>query len=149
VSSDPRVAAGLRAALARREAEVRGGAEPLGWKIGINVPGVQRRLGLEAPVIGSLTSVTELASGAERSVAEMTRPAVEPEVAIHLGGPVAADADPAAAREAIAGLGAAIELVDVDLPFEDVEAIVAGNVFHRGVVFGPPDASRAAARSRG
>jgi 2-keto-4-pentenoate hydratase len=143
VSSDPRVAAGLRAALARREAELSAGARPLGWKIGINVPEVQRRLGLEAPVIGYLTTATELASSAERSLAGMTRPAVEPEVAVHLGGPVAADADPAAVRQAIAGLGAAIELVDVDLPFEDVETIVAGNVFHRGVIFGPPDTARA------
>lgn len=143
MTGDPRVAAGLRAALARREAELRGGARPLGWKIGINVPAVQRQLGLDAPVIGYLTSATELAPGAERSLAGTTRPAVEPEVAIHLGEPVAAGADAAAVREAIAGLGAAIELVDVDLPFEDVELIVGGNVFHRGVVFGPPDTSRA------
>jgi 2-keto-4-pentenoate hydratase len=133
----------MRAALARRQAELAGGARPVGWKIGINVPPVQRQLGLDAPVVGYLTSATELAPGSERSLAGTTRPAIEPEVAIHLGEPVAAGADAAAVRSAIAGLGAAIELVDVDLPFEDLELIVAGNVFHRGVVFGPPDASRA------
>jgi 2-keto-4-pentenoate hydratase len=133
----------MRAALARRQAELGAGARPVGWKIGINVPAVQRQLGLDAPVVGYLTSATELAPGAERSLAAMTHPAVEPEVAIHLGEPVAAGADADAVRNAIAGLGAAIELVDVDLPFEDLEAIVAGNIFHRGVVFGPPDASRA------
>jgi 2-keto-4-pentenoate hydratase len=133
----------MRAALARRQAELGAGARPIGWKIGINLPAIQRQLDLDAPVVGYLTSATDLASGAERSLAGTTRPAVEPEVAIHLGASVAAGADAGTVRSAIAGLGAAIELVDVDLPFEDLELIVAGNIFHRGVVFGPPDASRA------
>ena len=36
----------------------------------------------------------------------------------------------------VAGLAPALELVDLDLPFDDLEAILAGNVFQRGVVFG-------------
>jgi hypothetical protein len=58
------------------------------------------------------------------------------------GGPahrsdVAGGATPADFRSAVAGLGSAIELVDIDRPFDDVEAIVAGNIFHRAVSFGP------------
>ena len=29
--------------------------------------------------------------------------------------------------------------MDIDLPFEDLERILAGNVFHRAVLLGPPD----------
>ena len=36
----------------------------------------------------------------------------------------------------VAGLAPALELVDLDLPFDDLEPILAGNVFQRGVVFG-------------
>ena len=36
----------------------------------------------------------------------------------------------------MAGLAPALELVDLDLPFDDLEAILAGNVFQRGVVLG-------------
>ena len=143
MTGDPRVASGLRAALARRRSELAGGARPLGWKIGVNVPAVQRQLGLDAPIVGYLTSATQLPPGSDRSLAGMTRPAIEPEVAIHLGEPVSADSDADSVRRAIAGLGAAIELVDFDLPFEDVELIMAGNVFHRGVVLGASDTSRA------
>ena len=36
----------------------------------------------------------------------------------------------------MAGLAPALELVDLDLPFDDLEPILAGNIFQRGVVFG-------------
>src|SRR5204863_27590 len=67
----------------------------------------------------------------------------EPEVAIHLGRDVPARAGGEAARAAIAALGAAIELVDIDRPLDDLEAILAANVFHRAVVLGPPRSERA------
>jgi 2-keto-4-pentenoate hydratase len=37
----------------------------------------------------------------------------------------------------IAGLGPALELVDLDVSFDDIEPVLAGNICHRGVVFGP------------
>jgi 2-keto-4-pentenoate hydratase len=40
-------------------------------------------------------------------------------------------------RDAIGGLSAAIELADLDPPPQDVQAILAGNIFHRHVVLGP------------
>ena len=52
------VDAGMRALLARREAELRAGARPVGWKIGINVPAVQERLGIAGSVVGYLTSAS-------------------------------------------------------------------------------------------
>ena len=58
-----------------------------------------------------------------------------------MGSDLAAGADRATAAAAIAALSPAIELADVDLPPEDVEAILNGNIFQRHVVLGPRDAS--------
>jgi 2-keto-4-pentenoate hydratase len=57
--------------------------------------------------------------------------------------------DRAAAAAAIAALAPAIELADADLPFEDPEAILKGNIFQRHVVLGEPDASRAGGDTAG
>jgi 2-keto-4-pentenoate hydratase len=53
------------------------------------------------------------------------------------------------AAGAIAALGQAIELADADLPFEDPEAILKGNIFQRHVILGEPDASRAGGNTAG
>ncbi len=37
----------------------------------------------------------------------------------------------------IASVAPALELVDLDLPFDRLEPILAGDIFHRGVIFGP------------
>jgi 2-keto-4-pentenoate hydratase len=129
MSVDAKIAAGMRAQLGRRDAEVVAGARPLGWKLGLTVPAVQEALGLSGPVAGYLTTGTQLAPGASVSLAGFTAPMIEPEVALHVG-----------EDGGVAGLGVAIEIVDIDLPFEDLEAILAGNVFHRAVVLGPPRA---------
>lgn len=127
MSVEAKIAAGMRAQLGRRDAELVAGARSLGWKMGLTVPAVQENLGLSGPVAGFLTTGTQLDPGAELSLAGFTAAMAEPEVAIHIG-----------EGGTVAGLGAAIEIVDIDLPFEDVEAILAGNVFHRAVVLGPP-----------
>ena len=126
MSVGARIAAGMRAQLGRRDAELVAGAQPLGWKLGLTVPAVQEALGLDGPVAGFLTTGSQLAPGSETSLAGFTAGFGEPEVAIHVG-----------EGGAVAGLGTAIELVDIDLPFEDLEAILAGNVFHRAVMLGP------------
>lgn len=102
------------------------GADRVGWKIGLNIPEVQQTLGIEEPVIGHLTSRTVIEPGGEYDAAAASRLVAEAEVAVQVG-----------RDEAIAGLAPAIELVDVGSPRQDLEQIVAGNVFHRGVVLGP------------
>lgn len=139
---DTPIAVGMSDQLGRRAAEMVAGARPVGWKLGLTVASVQRDLGLPGPVVGYLLSATRHESGATCSLAGMAHPAVEAEVAIHLGAPVPAGAGADEARGAIAGLGPAIELVDAAPPFEDLYAILAENVFHRGFVLGPPDAGR-------
>ena len=61
----------------------------------------------------------------------MEAPAVEVELAARVGD-----------DGVIAGLGPALELVDLDISFDDIEPVLAGNVCHRHVVFGAevPDA---------
>jgi len=134
---DPRVARGMVTQLGRWRALVARGVARVGWKIGINDPRMQHRLGLERPVVGHLTLATALVPGEPHSLAGGTQVGVEPEVAIHLGRDVPAGAERAVAEAAIIGLGAALEVIDLDGPLDDVERIVAGSSFHRAVLIGP------------
>ena len=134
---DPRVLDGLHEQLQSWRAELKGGARRVGWKIGLNVPEVQEQLGLREPVIGHLTSATELDSGGDYAGGDAVELKAEPEVAIELERDLPGDADAEAAREAIAGLAAAIELVDVGRPPADLQSIIAANIFHRAFVLGP------------
>lgn len=121
-----RVVRGLRAqfeALAGRRAA---GAELIGWKVGLNAPAVQQHLGISRPVLGHLTTASLIEPGSTHAVAGGVQVGVEPEVAIHLG-----------QGGAIESLGPAIEVVDIDPSIAELEQILAGNVFHRGVVLGP------------
>jgi 2-keto-4-pentenoate hydratase len=134
---DTRVRAGLERQLDAWRDTIARGAGRVGWKIGLNTADVQQKLGLPDPVIGFLTTATRLESGASRPVDDLDKPLIEPEVAVRLRRPVEAGAEPDEALAAIQSLGPAIELVDIPAPPEDVEEVVAGNVFHRGVVLGP------------
>jgi len=55
----------------------------------------------------------------------------------------------AAAAAAVGALGPAIELADLDVPPNDVEAILTGNIYHRHVLLGPRDATRAGCKVEG
>ena len=108
----------LRDTLAR--GETRGG-----WKVGLNVPAVQQHLGIEQPVVGHLTSATRLEPGASVAIGGFTNAGLEPEIAAIVG-----------PSGEVAAIAPAIEIVDIDMAFDDVEPIVAANVFHRGWVTG-------------
>jgi 2-keto-4-pentenoate hydratase len=123
----PAVLRGLEAQAARLRERIAVGERRAGWKIALNDPRVQRALGIEAPVIGYLTSATVVPVGEAHSLAGATRPAIEPEVAVHMG-----------EDGQVAALGTALEVIDVDMPFDDLGAILERNVFHRAAVLGPP-----------
>ncbi|HEX5910932.1 MAG TPA: hypothetical protein VFY44_10585 [Thermoleophilaceae bacterium] len=104
------------------------GAHRIGWKVGLNPPKVQEALGLSSPVVGHLTSATLLGADGAHSLAGAQAPKAEPEIVIEIG-----------PDKTIAGLGPAIELVDIPaLPSgpDDVPEVVATNIFHRGVAIG-------------
>jgi 2-keto-4-pentenoate hydratase len=116
---------GTAAMLVRRREILAQSAEPVGWKVGFNLPEPQQRLGIDAPLAGFLTSDGLLEDGAEVSLDGPV--VVESEVAVELGDD---------ARQ-IAALLPALELADQPDLELDVETILAGNIFHRGVAFGP------------
>ena len=126
-SLDPRVEAGMRRQLQDWGRKLESGATRVGWKIGLNPPAMLERLGLDRPVAGHLTSATRLNSGATHALAGGTRVVVEPEVAVEIG----PDGE-------ISALAPALEVVDIDRAPDDVEDVVATNVFHRAVTIGPP-----------
>lgn len=124
---DPRVEAGMRRQLEDWRRSLESGATRVGWKIGLNPPAMLERLGLDRPVAGHLTSATRLNDGATHSLAGGRNVVVEPEVAVEVG-----------PGGEVAALAPALEVVDVDRPPDDVEDVVATNVFHRAVTMGPP-----------
>jgi 2-keto-4-pentenoate hydratase len=118
---------GTSALLTRRRLTLERGAEPVGWKIGFNLPEFQEKLGIDAPLAGFLTTNTLLDAGAEWSLGGNGEVVVESEVAVELGDD----------GRSIVALLPALELADPPDLSQDVETILAGNIFHRGVAFGP------------
>ena len=117
---------GTTAMLVRRREILAQGAEPIGWKVGFNISAAQEKLGIDAPLAGFLSSDGVLEDGAEVSLDDGPV-VIESEVAVELG----PDA------RSIVALLPALELADPPDLDQDVETILAGNIFHRAVVFGP------------
>jgi 2-keto-4-pentenoate hydratase len=149
MTDDPRILQGMRRQAALRAERLQTGAKLVGWKVGFGAPAAMEKLRISGPLIGFLLDRALLPSPARISLAGWHKPAVEPEIAIHIRRDLSAAADHDTARAAIAALGPAIELADVDGPNDDVEAVLAGDIFQRHVVLGPRDASRAGARLDG
>ena len=147
--SDPRIANGMRAQMELLNRQLDGGAKQIGWKVGLGAPAMQAKCGLTAPIVGFLLDRAELASGATISLAGWQKPAAEAEIAAYIGRDLPAGAGREEVRRAIAALGPAIELADVDGPMDDVQAVLAGGIFQRHVILGPRDPMRSGARLDG
>jgi 2-keto-4-pentenoate hydratase len=117
----------MAALLVRRREILARQAQPVGWKVGFNVPEIQQKLGIDAPLAGFLTTDGLLEDGAEWSLGNEGEVIVESEVAVELG-------DDA---RSIVALLPALELADPPDLSQDVDTILAGNIFHRAVAFGP------------
>lgn len=131
-----RVQRGMSAQLAARKARIDAGEVPLGWKVAFSTPAAMARLGTRAPLVGFLTSASVVPSNGVVSLAGWSKPAAEPEIAVHMGRDLPAGADDATAFAAVAGLSPAIELADVSFPPDDVETLLSTNIYHRHVVLG-------------
>ena len=141
--NDPRILRGMETQLKLRQARLNAGEKPLGWKVGFGAPAAMARLGTDAPLIGFLTDKSRLLSEATASIAGWINSVAEPELAVYLGSDLAGGSNRKTASAAIAAIGPAIELADVYFPPDDVEAILAGNIYHRHVILGRADSSRA------
>jgi 2-keto-4-pentenoate hydratase len=117
---------GTTAMLVRRRELLAQGAEPIGWKVGFNLSAAQEKLGIDGPLAGFLSSDGLLEDGAEVSLDDGPL-VIESEVAVELG-------DDA---RSIVALLPALEVADQPDLDQDVETILAGNIFHRAVAFGP------------
>ena len=129
---DPRLTAALEMQLRQWRALLSAGAQRIGWKLG---RGKRESIG-QGPVIGHLTSATQLEPGAVFDAQEVAALHADVEVAVMLARDVGPDSDLEEARDAIGGCGAALELVDLGSPPDDAQSIVAANVFHRAFVLG-------------
>jgi 2-keto-4-pentenoate hydratase len=116
------VETGTEAMLTRRREILAQGAEPIGWKVGFNVPEIQRKLGIDGPLAGFLTT-NSLIEGEWDEYPVV----VESEVAVEIGED----------GRSIVALLPALEIADPPELDLEVEQILAGNIFHRAVAFGP------------
>jgi 2-keto-4-pentenoate hydratase len=114
---DERVERGMRRQLAGAP------EDRIGWKMALNAPAIMEALGLPEPALGWLSR--ERVATDEHSLAGSTNPAVEPELLLEAG-----------EGAAVARMGVALEVVDLDQPLTEVEKVIAGNVFHRAVALG-------------
>jgi 2-keto-4-pentenoate hydratase len=140
---DPRISRGMTAQLRRRRELLQAGQKALGWKLAFGGPAAMERLHTNAPLVGFLLQSAVVPSGSSLSLANWTKPAAEPEIAVHLGQDLPAGEDRATAMAAIAGLGPAIEVADVEHPSDDVEGTLARNIYQRHIILGAKDVSRA------
>jgi 2-keto-4-pentenoate hydratase len=135
--ADARIARGMAAQLDLRRRRIASGAKPIGWKVGFGAPAAMTKFAITAPLVGFMLDTNIVASGATVSFAGWVKPVAEPEIAVEMRTDVPGGGTRAAAADAIGAIGPAVELADVETPPENVETILAGNIFHRHVVFGP------------
>jgi 2-keto-4-pentenoate hydratase len=136
---------GLVRQLRERDGLIASGRRPLGWKAGFGAPASLKRFELDGPLIGFMTDASALADGSEIDIEGWGRAVAEPEIFVVLGSDIDPGAGPDGARAAVRAVGPAIELANIDPPPEQVEEILAGNIFHVGVVLGNEDPARAGA----
>ena len=107
----------------------------LGWKIGFNMAADQQRVGLPSAMVGFLSAKHSHTPGDSYQPPASARLLVEPEVAIQIGSDLPAGASAGQANAAIAAYAAALELVDTTRSVDDdIEEILAGNIFHDSVL---------------
>ena len=127
----------MLAQLTERRRRIEAGEPSLGWKLGMGVPAAMAKLGTDAPLVGYLLAPARVDDGGTVSLDGWGTAKLEPEIAVHMGSDLGPGASRADAEAAIAGLGVAIELVDLDPGADDPEAILAADIFQRHVLLGP------------
>ena len=137
MQSEPLVR-GMRAQLDSWRSRLASGERRVGWKLGYMDGAVRTRLGLPHPMIGFLTSGRLIAASGSCAVPAGAKLLAESEVALQLGRDVPPGSSATTAQAAIAAVAPAIEIVDVTQPLDDMERILAGNLFHAAVVLGAP-----------
>ena len=145
----PAVAVGIQRQEELLQSRLAAGDTLRGWKLGLGSPAAMASLGTSAPLVGFLTTQAVIPAGSCVPLDGWVKPAVEPEIAIHMKTDLAPGSSIEQAREAVAGLSPALEIVDLDVPLHDLAAVLAGDIFQRHVIVGEPDFDRAGADPTG
>ena len=95
----------------------------IGWKLALNAPAIMEALGIGEPALGWLSRAQVV--GGRAFAGGRTQPAVEPELLLEAG-----------EDGGVARMGVALEVVDFDRPLDDLEEVIAANIFHRAVALG-------------
>lgn len=130
--SDQTADALLRELLARRGAEV----TRAGWKVAINVPSVQRRLGLSRALAAPLFQLDVQPNGVALTLPAESKLHVEAELALRLKGDIREPKSSDTLRTLVDSYAPCLELVDYQKPRGDLAAMFAHSFFHAGVVLG-------------
>ncbi len=136
---DAAIDRGMRNQLSLRQKLIDQGAKTIGWKAAFGAPQSLEKLGLDAPLPGFLTNRSQMRNGIRISMHDFKSPVIEPEIAIYLGADVPAGASLDEARDAICGIGQALEVADFTSPPDDLEQVLTGNIYHRGLILGTCD----------
>jgi len=131
--------------LAGWRGELAAGMPRRGWKVGINVPEVQARLGLGHALLGWIDGRRVHASGERLEPGSGTKWHVEPELAIRLARTVAPEEGEDAALACVSDVAPALEIVDYALAANGLEAVIEHSMFHAGCVVGASGPVSAAA----
>jgi len=124
--ADERVTEGMKHQLGDLRRKLDRDERPLGYKLGFGTEAAMRNLGTDAPLVGHLVTANRLESGAVVDISNWGNPKLEPEIVARAG-----------EQGEITAIGAAIELVDLDMSISDPQAILEANIFQRHVLLGP------------
>jgi 2-keto-4-pentenoate hydratase len=129
----PQLVSALAAQFRKRRRALDGGAAHVGWKLGI---GDAERIGDEI-ALGHLTSATLLTTGSTFHSSGTTALSADAEIFLEIGRELTPDSTADEVRRAISAYGGALELVDLGDAQDGPEPVIADNIFHRAVAFGP------------
>ncbi len=138
MSENPAIETGMRVQLQEWHRRLQQGEKRLGWKVGLNDPEVQRAMGINAPLVGFMTSRTLIEAGGVYRIGAGVQAMVEVEVCAEIAVDVAPGTSPEQASAAIATLAPALEIVDFARPKGSVDTILGHDIFHEAVVIGAP-----------
>lgn len=110
-----------------------------GYKVGFTNPAIREEFGVDDSVVGRIPADV-IGESRTLDADSFIAPQLEPELVFEMGADVAADADEAALREAVAAVRPGIEVVDCRIADWDATAaeIVADDAIHAALVLGDP-----------
>ncbi len=132
--------AGMRQVFERLAAAQAAGTPRAGWKIGVNDPVAQERLGISGALVAALDGSRILRTGDVYHPPAGGSPRLEAEVAIRMGRDVPGDVSLQDASRAIAGIAPAIEFVNGAKPRAPLSELIGHNILHDSTMLGPETA---------